>query len=105
MQKPNNILTFIRHQPRWRLGLRYDSLDSGHPDIGLIASGTLGAADFAVLDAASPRKLSLMLDWNASEFTRLRLQYAWDEARRNARDQQFFLQYLFSIGAHGAHKF
>jgi hypothetical protein len=65
----------------------------------------LNAADFPALDAASPSKVSLMLDWNASEFTRLRMQYAWDEARRSARDRQFFLQYLFSIGAHGAHKF
>jgi hypothetical protein len=46
-----------------------------------------------------------MLDWSASEFTRLRLQYAWDDAQRRARDRQFFLQYIFSIGAHGAHKF
>jgi hypothetical protein len=46
-----------------------------------------------------------MFDWNPSEFTRLRLQYAWDEARASVRDQQLMLQYLYSIGAHGAHKF
>ena len=92
-------------RPRWRLGLRYDSLHTGDPAIGLIAAGVLNRADFPDLAAANPDRVSLMLDWNPSEFSRLRLQYAQDEARRDARDQQFFLQYLYSIGAHGAHKF
>jgi hypothetical protein len=46
-----------------------------------------------------------MLDWSPSEFSRLRLQYAWDRARLIEHDQQLMLQYLYSIGAHGAHKF
>jgi hypothetical protein len=47
-----------------------------------------------------------MLDWNPSEFSRLRAQYAWDDARdAGARDQQFRLQYIYGIGAHGAHKY
>jgi hypothetical protein len=46
-----------------------------------------------------------MLDWNLSEFSRLRAQFAWDRARLDASDQQLFLQYLYSLGAHGAHKF
>jgi hypothetical protein len=99
------LQSVYQFKPRWRFGLRYDSLDSGRPAIGLVADGVLSAADFPALDAASPSKISLMLDWSASEFTRLRMQYAWDDARRSARDRQFFLQYLFSIGAHGAHKF
>jgi hypothetical protein len=99
------LQSVYQFRPRWRLGLRYDSLDSGHSDIGLVASGALSAADFPALEAASPGKVSFMLDWSASEFTRLRMQYAWDDARRSTRERQFFLQYLFSIGAHGAHKF
>jgi hypothetical protein len=47
-----------------------------------------------------------MLDWNPTEFSRLRAQYAWDDARATGdQDRQLFLQYLFGIGAHGAHKF
>jgi hypothetical protein len=46
-----------------------------------------------------------MLDWNPSEFTRLRAQIAWDDARDAERDHEFFLQYIYSIGAHGAHKY
>jgi hypothetical protein len=47
-----------------------------------------------------------MLDWNPSEFSRLRVQYAWDEARDGGgTDRQLQLQYLYGIGAHGAHKY
>lgn len=92
-------------RPRWRIGLRYDSLHSGDPSIGLVAAGALTLADFSELAASSPDRTSLMLDWSPSEFSRLRLQYAQDQARRDARDHQLFLQYLYSIGAHGAHKF
>jgi hypothetical protein len=74
--------------PRWRAGLRYDALDSGMD-----------------LPATSPTRTSLMLDWNLSEFSRLRTQYAWDAARDGPTDRQLFLQYLFSLGAHGAHKY
>ena len=91
--------------PRWRFGLRYDSLDSGAVAIGLVQQGLLPLADFNVLAAASPTRTSAMFDWNPSEFTRLRLQYAWDDARVSMRDRQLMLQYLYAIGAHGAHKF
>jgi hypothetical protein len=91
--------------PRWRFGARYDSLDSGAVTIGLVQQGLLQRGDFGMLAPASPSRVSAMFDWNPSEFTRLRLQYAWDEARANVRDQQLMLQYLYSIGAHGAHKF
>jgi hypothetical protein len=33
------------------------------------------------------------------------LQQAWDSSRDAERDHQLFLQYIFGIGAHGAHKF
>ena len=58
--------------PRWRVGARYDSLDSGTPRYTLAPDGLL---------SANPDRLSLMLDWNPSEFSRLRAQYDWDNAR------------------------
>ena len=91
--------------PRWRAGARYDSLDSGTPGIDLVASGVLSPEDFASLAPASPSRTSLMLEWNPSEFSRLRAQIAWDDARDAATDEQFFLQYIYSLGVHGAHKF
>ena len=92
-------------RPRWRAGLRYDALDSGSPNIGLVDSGLLSPEDFPLLAPASPSRTSVMLDWSPSEFSRLRAQYAWDDARDAATDEQLFLQYILALGAHGAHKF
>ncbi len=91
--------------PRWRAGLRYDSLDSGTSRIGLVSSGLLPLSAFPSLLSASPERTTVMVDWSLSEFSRLRAQYAWDDARATERDRQLLLQYIFAIGAHGAHKF
>jgi len=45
-----------------------------------------------------------MLDWSHSEFSRIRLQAARDLSAREANNQ-IGLQYIHSIGAHGAHGF
>jgi hypothetical protein len=92
-------------RPRWRVGMRYDSMDSGNPRIGAVQSGLLPRSAFPALLSALPDRVTLMLDWSPSEFSRLRAQYAWDDARVDQRDRQFLLQYIFGIGAHGAHKF
>ena len=92
--------------PRWRVGVRYDALDAGSTRIALITAGLLPPNAFPVLRAAQPDRISLMFDWNPSEFTRWRAQYAWDDAREDGRrDRQLRLQYIYGIGAHGAHKY
>jgi hypothetical protein len=91
--------------PMWRVGLRYDKLYSGMPDIGLVNDGTLSSADFPRLSTYNPSRTSLMFDYSSSEFSRLRLQLAQDKSRPGATDQQIFLQYIMSLGAHGAHTF
>jgi len=91
--------------PRWRLGVRYDRLDSGTPEIGLVSDGTLAPADFSLLQPARPSRGTVMLDWSPSEFSRLRLQLAADRSRSTETDRQVFLQYIMSLGAHGAHQF
>jgi len=91
--------------PRWRFGARYDSLDSGDTRIGLVQQGILSPDDFPLLLPGTPARTAIMLDWNPSEFSRLRAQYAWDDASEGPTDEQFFLQYIYAIGAHGAHKF
>jgi len=90
---------------RWRAGLRYDSMQSGTPRIGLVQLGLLPFAAFPSLASASPERTTIMVDWSLSEFSRLRAQYAWDDARATERDRQLLLQYIFAMGAHGAHKF
>ncbi len=100
------LQSVFQFRPRWRVGVRYDALDSGTPDIALVESGLVPPEAFPVLLPAEPDRIALMLDWSPTEFSRLRAQYAWDDARdAQDRDRQFFLQYVFSVGAHGAHKF
>jgi hypothetical protein len=84
--------------PYWRVGLRTERLDPGTPDYGL------NAASFAA-DGFKPRKNTLMLDFNPSEFSRVRLQLAQDRSREGVTDKQLFLQYQMSLGAHGAHSY
>jgi hypothetical protein len=89
--------------PRWRVGLRYDRLDPGSVDIGQVQSGALAAADFPLLQAYRPSLASAMVDFSPSEFSRFRLQLAQDKSRPDATDNQIFLQYILSLGTHGAH--
>ena len=92
--------------PRWRVGYRYDTLRHGSNSNGIVTNG-LGptSADFPVLAAHSPTRNTAMLDWSPTEFSRLRLQFAADKSRIGATDRQIILQYLHSLGAHGAHRF
>jgi hypothetical protein len=92
--------------PRWRAGYRYDRLNHGTVSNGIV-NNALGpiAADFPVLASHNPTRNTLMFDWNPSEFSRLQLQFASDNSRIGATDNQVFLQYIYSLGAHGAHKF
>lgn len=46
-----------------------------------------------------------MADWTNSEFSRVRLQYGYEEANELSSDNQVLLQYIMSIGAHPAHSF
>jgi hypothetical protein len=85
--------------PRWRVGLRTERLRPGTPDFGA-NTGLVG------LDSGRPRKHTLMLEHDPSEFSRVRLQLAQDRARpAGASDLQWLLQYQMSLGAHGAHGF
>jgi hypothetical protein len=84
--------------PTWRVGLRYDQLDQGSSSLGANA-GNIPDVDY------DPKRWSAMVDWTPSEFSRWRLQYNNDESRDGITDHQVFLQYIFSLGVHGAHKF
>ena len=84
--------------PNLRAGLRYDRLDSGHRDFGINAANL-------VVDNYNPSRSSLMADYSWSEFARVRLQFAQDKSMQGVTDNQVTLQYIMSLGAHGAHKF
>src|SRR2546423_3701413 len=87
--------------PMWRVGYRYDRLNSGTAGF----SSPLTAADFPILAAYNPTRHTVMVDWSPSEFSRIRLQAASDKSRSDVTDHQVFLQYIVSLGAHRAPKF
>ena len=84
--------------PNWRAGLRYDQLDSGSVDYGVNSANLANTA-------YDPKRVSAMIDYNPSEFSRIRLQLSQDKSRQEATDNQIFIQYQMSLGAHGAHKY
>jgi hypothetical protein len=67
-------------------------------------NGPLFAGTILEDSGSSSRRDSLMIDWSLSEFSRLRMQFINDQVLPKT-DQQWFLQYIMSIGAHGAHEF
>jgi hypothetical protein len=90
--------------PRWRAGLRYDRLKANNDVPGAPALDT--ALDNLADTGTDPERWSAMLDWSGSEFSRIRLQYNRDESRPGGeKDDQWLLQYIYSLGAHPAHQF
>ena len=82
--------------PEWRVGLRYDRLDVGN------VNPPSNAANL-YLPSYSPNRTTLMFDWAPSEYSRVRLQLAQDRARYGLTDNQIMIQYMMSLGSHGAH--
>ena len=83
--------------PRWRTGMRYDRLNIDDP--GNTFSGT--SLD---TEGHTPKRVSVMIDYSHSEYSRFRVQYNRDESYA-VMDNQWYLQYIMSLGAHGAHRF
>jgi hypothetical protein len=95
------LQTVYQFMPHWRVGLRHDSMSSG----SVVLGAGLSAADFPILAAYSPSRNTVMMDYSPSEYSRFRVQYARDASRPTEIDNQFSLQYISSLGAHGAHTF
>ena len=83
---------------RWRIGARYDVLDVFKKDFILSRTQQdLGK---------QPWRATGALEFNPSEFTRVRLQYTRDESSRDGKaNNEVYLQMLLGIGAHAAHSF
>ncbi len=94
------LQSVYQFMPHWRTGLRYDQLDPGVASIGALNAGNV-ISNYAF----NPSRTTVMLDYSPSEFSRLRLQLARDNARQGLAENQLFVQYLMSLGAHGAHQF
>ena len=84
--------------PYWRVGARYDRLATGSVNYG--ANGI-----YLTQDSFNPQRYSVMLDYTPSEFSRFRVQWQQSRIRPDLTDNQLFVQYILTLGAHGAHKF
>jgi len=83
--------------PQWSFGLRYADLGTSNP--GALLTGSL-------LDdlGHAPRAATALLEYDTSEFGRLRLQYTHDEADLKPLDT-LLIQYTVIYGPHGAHRY
>jgi hypothetical protein len=79
-------------KPRVVAGLRTD-----------FAAGNTGA--FASELRADRFRLSPNLTWYPSEFSKVRLQYNYDDSEGLGIDHSLWVQFEFILGAHAAHKF
>lgn len=86
--------------PRWRVGLRYDQLDSDNEGSDEAVLGEAGLDN----EGHTPKRSTIMVDYSRSEYSRIRLQYAKDDSYEDS-DNIVMLQYVMSLGAHGAHQF
>jgi hypothetical protein len=84
--------------PQWRVGARYDRLDTG--SVGYGANGA-----YLAQESFNPQRYAVMLDYTPSEFSRFRVQWQQSKLRPDLTDNQIFVQYILTLGAHGAHKY
>lgn len=87
------LQAIYQYMPRWRIGVRYDHLWSDN-------DSRFGG----ILDDDSSQRISAMIDFTHTEFSRLRLQWNHDMGGIGG-DDAVFLQYIMSLGSHGAHRF
>lgn len=93
----------VKADLRWRMGLRCDMLRT---DEGVMKELGLGGAE-------NLPRISGMIEFNPTEFSRIRLQYNYDRTRYDFADgvpikitmHELILQVNLAIGAHGAHPF
>lgn len=83
--------------PRWKIGARYDQVNAANVDAALVGSS---------LDdlGHTPRRATALLEYDTSEFGRIRLQYSRDDSDTETNDA-LLLQYTVIFGPHGAHAY
>lgn len=109
------VSAIYQFMPRWRTGIRYDKLSADNQltnfDEDVDGNGTVLEIDEFGKDTGlgpadhDPESLSVMLDYSHSEFSRLRFQLSDLELEKGSKESIFTVQYIMSLGAHGAHQF
>ena len=81
-------------KPHWVAGLR-----------GEYADGDKGVFDPFDVFRGERSRVSPNLTWYPSEFSKIRLQYNFDNGQYIGQQHSVWMQVEFLLGAHGAHKF
>ncbi len=84
--------------PEWRAGVRYDYLDPGRVDYG-------GTGFYLSTSSFTPQRYAMMFDYTPSEFRRFRIQFQQSKLQPDFTDNVLFVQYILTLGAHGAHSY
>jgi hypothetical protein len=82
---------------RWRIGVRFDRMAIFQDEV--VRSGE------KINYSGQPYRATGALEFNPTEFSRIRLQYNYDKSNPNKENQEVFLQFLIAVGAHGAHAY
>jgi hypothetical protein len=85
--------------PRWQAGLRYDV-------VGLTNKLESGSNTLREWDDSD--RWTAAVTWTPTEYSQLRLQYSKADITIDGESNDFdyvYLQYIMSLGSHGAHKF
>lgn len=81
-------------RPHWVAGLR-----------GEYAGGNSGAFDASDVFRGQRTRISPNMTWYPSEFSKIRLQYNYDQGQYFGDAHSVWMQFEFLLGAHAAHKF
>lgn len=97
-------------KPGWVAGMRVDYVtgeEANYERAGLIWDDGAGTQSALGRDPQRDQRwrLSPNLTWHPSEFSKLRLQYNYDDRNDLGVDHSVWLQFEFSLGAHAAHAF
>ena len=91
-------LQAMYHLDRWGAGVRYDRME--------IFADTFERGGVQQIFNGKPWRLTGSMEYNPTEFSRIRAQFTHDRSDRNGLvNNEGILQFTFSIGAHGAHAF
>jgi hypothetical protein len=88
----------VYRKNRWGVGVRYDALH--------VLSDTFERAGVRQSFGSSPWRDTASIEYNPSEFTRVRVQFTHDKSDPSGRtNDEAIVQFNFAVGAHPAHSF
>ncbi len=82
---------------RWRIGGRFDRM--------AILKDEVVRAGQELKFSGQPYRATGAIEFNPTEFSRIRLQYNYDKSDSSKENQEILLQFILAIGAHGAHAY